>query len=406
MEKMTALPKNIRQIGDVRGQEKQYLEDYVMTYIRKKETEKEYLGIFLGERQNVEEQDCVFIRGILEIPKQQEEQDTEEWTEQIRKEMETYFPEWEIQGCCVIGAYPTQQMERLCSAFPEACRLLYHLQEQEESLYSRANGTYERISGYFVFYEQNKKMQEYLAEVFKENSVEKESLPDKAIKSFREKVKEKGLQKSGSMLKLAGSFFAVILLAIGAIAVNHIEDLRLMQKTNDLIARKEAADLQTASSRRVQSEAERTTEAGEETQAVLAQEKQPGQAVLAQEKQSEQAVLVQEKQSEQTQQSQVQQPEQETQQSEYTAAGWQAGASLQGSDTFWEEQEPETETEKTEAEAAARQLQASYVIRQGDTLAEICKRYYGSLDYLETLCEANEIADANRILPGQKIVLP
>lgn len=208
-------------------------------------------------------------------------------------------------------------------------------------------------------------MQEYLAEVFKENSVEKESLPDKAIKSFREKVKEKGLQKNSSMMKLAGSFFAVILLAIGAIAVNHIEDLRLMQKTNDLIARKEAADLQTASSRHVQTEAERTTEAGEETQA-----------------------------------------EQETQQSEYTAAGWQAGASLQGPDTFWEEQEPESETEKAAAEAAARQMQASYVIRQGDTLAEICKRYYGSLDYLETLCEANEIADANRILPGQKIVLP
>lgn len=398
MEKMTALPKNIRQIGDVRGQEKQYLEDYVMTYIRKKEMEKEYLGIFLGERQNVEEQDCVFIRGILEIPKQQEGQETEEWTGQIRKEMETYFPEWEIQGCCVIGAYPTQRMECLCNAFPEACRLLYHLQEQEESLYSRASGTYERISGYFVFYEQNKKMQEYLAEVFKENSVEKESLPDKAIKSFREKVKEKGLQKSGSMLKLAGSFFAVILLVIGAIAVNHIEDLRLMQKTNDLIARKEVADLQTVSSRRIQTEAECTTEAGEETQAE--------QAVLAQEKQPEQAVLAQEKQSEQTQQSQVQQSEQEPQQSEYTAVGWQAGASLQGPDTFWEEQEPETETEKTEAEAAARQLQASYVIRQGDTLAEICKRYYGSLDYLETLCEANEIADANRILPGQKIVLP
>ena len=52
MEKETALPKNIRQIGEVRGEEKICLEDYVMTCIHKKEQqEKEgYLGIFFGER--------------------------------------------------------------------------------------------------------------------------------------------------------------------------------------------------------------------------------------------------------------------------------------------------------------------------------------------------------------------
>ncbi len=41
MEKESALPKNIRQIGDVRDEEKVYIEDYVMTYIRKKEAKEE-----------------------------------------------------------------------------------------------------------------------------------------------------------------------------------------------------------------------------------------------------------------------------------------------------------------------------------------------------------------------------
>ncbi|MCD7820129.1 MAG: LysM peptidoglycan-binding domain-containing protein, partial [Lachnospiraceae bacterium] len=58
------------------------------------------------------------------------------------------------------------------------------------------------------------------------------------------------------------------------------------------------------------------------------------------------------------------------------------------------------------AEAAVRQVQAAYVIQEGDTLASICARYYGSLDRLEELCEANEIEDANLIIPGQKLVLP
>ena len=71
MEKETALPKNIRQIGEVRGEEKICLEDYVMTCIHKKEQqEKEgYLGIFFGERRREAETEYVFIRGILELSK-------------------------------------------------------------------------------------------------------------------------------------------------------------------------------------------------------------------------------------------------------------------------------------------------------------------------------------------------
>ena len=49
-EKETALPKNIRQIGEIRGAEKICIEDYVMTCIHKKEPQEKdgYLGIFYG----------------------------------------------------------------------------------------------------------------------------------------------------------------------------------------------------------------------------------------------------------------------------------------------------------------------------------------------------------------------
>ena len=56
--------------------------------------------------------------------------------------------------------------------------------------------------------------------------------------------------------------------------------------------------------------------------------------------------------------------------------------------------------------SSVRQIQAAYVIKEGDTLADICSRYYGNLDHLEEICEVNEITDANKIMPGQKIVLP
>ena len=74
-EKETALPKNIRQIGEIRGAEKICIEDYVMTCIHKKEPQEKdgYLGIFYGEQRKEEDGIYLFLRGILEIPDGEEE---------------------------------------------------------------------------------------------------------------------------------------------------------------------------------------------------------------------------------------------------------------------------------------------------------------------------------------------
>ena len=77
---------------------------------------------------------------------------------------------------------------------------------------------------------------------------------------------------------------------------------------------------------------------------------------------------------------------------------------LAGSDAFWEDSEESSAD--TSAEVSARRSQAAYVIKPGDTLADICTRYYGSLDRMEEICRENEITDANMILPGQEIILP
>ena len=226
-EKETALPKNIRQIGEIRGAEKICIEDYVMTCIHKKEPQEKdgYLGIFYGEQRKEEDGIYLFLRGILEIPDGEEEAVKKELEEQKEK----YFPDWDVQGCCVIGQYPTDRMKLAEKLNPMSMQLIYHLQEQEENLYWTVEGCYKKLRGYFVFYEQNRRMQQYLADEFKEDRVEKESIPDKAIKSFREKVRIKGEKRTGSMLKLASSFFVVAALVIGAIAVTRMDDIRKNQ---------------------------------------------------------------------------------------------------------------------------------------------------------------------------------
>ena len=56
--------------------------------------------------------------------------------------------------------------------------------------------------------------------------------------------------------------------------------------------------------------------------------------------------------------------------------------------------------------AAEHTNQAAYIVKAGDTLADICRMYYGTTDRLNEICTLNGISDPNTILLGQKILLP
>ena len=479
MEKESALPKNIRQIGDVRDEEKVYIEDYVMTYIRKKEAKEEegYLGIFLGEQKEEKGAMYVFIRGILELQfpgkeekkeqridgesaeKQREEKkkeqkektsadtgvDTEEsFQTKFLKEKDNYFPDWEIQGCCVIGTYQAKELEQLSEVMPEAGKLIYHLQEQEENLYLKEADKYKRMKGYFVFYEQNKKMQEYLSDVFRDEGIEKENLPDRAIKSFREKVKEKGEKRTGSMLKMASSFFVMTILIIGAITVTRLDEIRSIKNTagSDAVTLEQAdqaedgAALQkTAVEAKIEEGVENTAEveAGAEGMENTAEveagaegmENTTGGEIGIEGMKNTAGVEIGIEGTENT--AGVETEIEGTGNTAGVETGIKAMDNNAGAeaktDSVGNSAASETGTGGTEnatvseigtggtenatsSETVSRAIMASYVIKQGDTLADICNRYYGCTEKLEELCEANHIENANMIMPGQKIVLP
>lgn len=389
MGKETVLPKNIRQIGDIQGTDRICLEDYVATYIRKKESQEEqgYLGILLGEERK-EEYVYVFIRGILEVP--EEEMENEQLQEYLKTECEKYFPDCRIQGCCIIGAYPAAKMEKLTALIPEAGQLLYHLQEQEESVYRLTDGQYHRIHGYFIFYEQNPEMQEYLAQVFQEDHAEKEILPDNAIKSFREKVKEKGMQKHTDFLRLAGSFLVITVLAVGAIAVNRVDEIRTIRElSGDITQENEVPDEEVVVLREwtdvnpVEYVMDPVTEISDETETAISKDNMelPGSDAFWDDNYED--TIDSDKDTVDLNETDISTEETERQQTN-----------------------PATEEAEETVQVSARQVQAVYVIRAGDTLADICNKYYGSMELLEEICRMNEISDANLVMPGQKIVLP
>ena len=470
-EKETALPKNIRQIGEIRGAEKICIEDYVMTCIHKKEPQEKdgYLGIFYGEQRKEEDGIYLFLRGILEIPDGEEEAVKKELEEQKEK----YFPDWDVQGCCVIGQYPTERMKLAEKLNPMSMQLIYHLQEQEENLYWTVEGCYKKLRGYFVFYEQNRRMQQYLADEFKEDRVEKESIPDKAIKSFREKVRIKGEKRTGSMLKLASSFFVVAALVIGAIAVTRMDDIRKNQAgsyqmnteeneadriytnadstavvqggnrtASDGFAAKEAAvgtgsedgsavpeaaggsaavDGNEAGTPSVSAGMDEGTEASAQPVSAGTDEGTGASAQPVSAGMDEGTGASAQPASSGTGNAQIDGAAADTNLLAGAAVASEPGQAVADGGTANSATDAASNTGASDsasattgedarltmaASAAAQGIHASYTIRMGDTLADICNQYYGSLDKLELLCQVNHISDANLIMPGQRIVLP
>lgn len=491
MGKEIVLPKNIRQMGDVHGKEKIYMEDYVMTYIRKKEQQGENgsIGILLGERHETMEGTYIFVRGIYEVPWEEENKrcantreeikeaqqentedkgnkeskennadaqtkKTESMQEQTERKSEEeciekppltlkerlhkgrieYFPGWDVEGCCVIGKYSPELLERLFEILPGTRQLIFHLQEQEETVYWRNESEYRRIHGYFVFYEQNRKMQEYLSDVFGASTVEQENTSERAIKNFREKIREKSEQKAGSMLKLASSFFVITVLVAGAVAVNRIDEIRKVRNVTNMSSKEPNGqrDLEYTKERMLAlQESEDTAQKEAEAQEASAQYTADLQSADIQEEADLQNVDIQEKadlqsgdmqaeadqqsgdaadtadtQTQGVQETQVQDGSRQNPGGQETQVQDENAAWMAGSDGFWEDEETDARLQESAQETAARSAQASYVIRPGDTLADICKQYYGSIEQLAHLCEVNNISDANKIMPGQKIVLP
>ena len=425
-----------------------------MTCIHKKEPQEKdgYLGIFYGEQRKEEDGIYLFLRGILEIPDGEEEAVKKELEEQKEK----YFPDWDVQGCCVIGQYPTERMKLAEKLNPMSMQLIYHLQEQEENLYWTVEGCYKKLRGYFVFYEQNRRMQQYLADEFKEDRVEKESIPDKAIKSFREKVRIKGEKRTGSMLKLASSFFVVAALVIGAIAVTRMDDIRKNQAgsyqmnteeneadriytnadstavvqggnrtASDGFAAKEAAvgtgseDGSAVPEAAGGSAAVDGNEAGTPSVSAGTDEGTGASAQPVSAGTDEDTEASAQPASSGTGNAQIDGAAADTNLLAGAAVASEPGQAVADGGTANPATAAASNTGASDlattgedarltmaASAAAQGIHASYTIRMGDTLADICNQYYGSLDKLELLCQVNHISDANLIMPGQRIVLP
>lgn len=482
---MLQVPKNVMQIGEINPHTKIYMEDYVHTFLERRKKAETYLAF--GKKEETDDVSYYMIYGV------------EKKTDWDRGSF-PYFKKYERIGTIegVSGSWVLKPV--------------------------RGSGI--RLSGYFVFYEQNEDMQSYMIAVRETEEIagseEKEEVME-AVRAHREQHRkesqelsedaadredsledpvyredagragmetgkapvrsagraesagikrgmrrkkradwpqagqlkalrhreDRGTFASGqrrepkrvvhtSRQKLRGEkkhgftipdlcragslVLLLVLAATGLTSLNHYPDMKAVTelfsdaakavtgKSDDAVAAgakpqegslivEEAApgeeeDMEVPEATQDALDGGETSDAGNEL--VLAQDGGQIQWTIGQ----KQEMPKSEEGGQQTEKSVDREPESISEPAERTAVSEEDGTKKQGR----EERAGENVSSEDATQAIARPV--TYVVKKGDSLAGIARKFYGSSSKVKEICSVNGIEDPDQIRPGQNILLP
>ena len=177
-QEMLKLPKNIRQIGLPEEKKKIYVEDYVVTYMNQLAAEypnQQSAAILLGVYSKQKDVRLTFIHGAIGIPAAKVEEDSisfnsEVW-EEIYNAMGKYFKNSEIVGWFLTRPGKSLGVNEKITKihvdhFPGKEKTLFLMDplDKEEAFFIYEGGKLTRQQGYYIYYERNEEMQNYMVE--------------------------------------------------------------------------------------------------------------------------------------------------------------------------------------------------------------------------------------------------
>lgn len=166
------IPKNIRQIGHTLSKDKIYIEDYVMTYIKQLYSEpfdREKLLLLIGRRLNDGEMKYLFIKGVIEVNKRIRECNEileNDNMQEVIKIREDYYDDEDIVGLGIISknewfGFDSGIREYFCNSYVGDTIIVYDINE-EERVYTYSNIGFVKEKGYYIYYDRNESMQNYM----------------------------------------------------------------------------------------------------------------------------------------------------------------------------------------------------------------------------------------------------
>ena len=450
------LPKNIRQIGQATGNQKIYLEDYVITYLRQILTPEENMRVMIlyGHKEMIEDELYWFVNGAVEAQHdffmEKTIIDEESW-KKVNEMAEKFFPDLTVMGWAITREDSTEDLEeqimRTQRQFFRPDQKLYFeyiTSDKTEALYLHEKGKRNMLSGYYIYYERNECMQNYMVSLRTRERHPEEMNADHAARQFREVCQEKKQdlhkKRSSAFATCVSLLLVMAILVIGITMLNNYEKMQSMERVlyqisgkmddatevtadadaaqdqtvqDALLAENTQTDDQTAettASAQDLSQAADTAEAmqtadasavAEQADPAMAEQTVDGQAAV-----DENVTAANQTDDGQAGDGQAEAPDTTTE----TADKPDTEASTATDTTAADEPEDSSADASQAADETAAQASTSqetvYMIKQGDTLAKICMQYYGNLSKMGEICERNQIQDKDSIYYGQKIVLP
>lgn len=408
------IPKNVRQIGEVKGKTRVYIEDYITTFMKQISTrdDKPKAMILYGHRQTDGDLTLFFVNGaILAECNEDMQGERTVFKEDIWKEVNEKAGHF-FKDSMVLGWI---YMRYDLSDFTEAPVLNTHKQffrdeqqifmeysvgERLENLYLFEKGNMVLQNGYFVYYERNEAMQNYMITIKQDEPEEIKPEVDKATRKFRGIVQEKKdeIHRKQTMGVLYGTSVAMLLIVtiIGVTMLNNYEKMQNMEKvlydiSSQITDEEAGAELESKKVEVVTEDAELVAAGAESAMTTEA-------AAAAEPEKTDSWQSVSNNVA-----AGVKTPEAETIETASTAvAGETPPEAVLQPETV---SPPETQDPVLESQEGFV-IPGTYCIEKGDTLAKISMKFYGNESMIDRICEVNGITDKNSIQYGVNIILP
>ena len=406
------LPKNIRQIGERDQIVKLYVEDYVNTYLKRLYPaggQELRVGLLLGGMEFNDGTPYIFIDGALEMEDVTDAGRRVMFSElawkRAYRNMEQLFPKRTIQGWFICGRpgddlSPINYWKQHIQYFGEPNKLMYlsNGTDGEENIYITSEDGFYKLQGYSIYYERNQMMQDYMVLRKDVKRIETDT-NDKVIEEFRKRMDEHKVEvtdrhQTVGLLRGMCMAMSVVILAGGIVMFNNYERMRDMEsviasaipaKAEQILIGKKGLEKESkGESKVVVEEAEGgvypTTAVNKETMSETMPRGAQGDT-MAESKAAETFPP-----ATQSAKETATQPAKETATQPATEAATQPAS------------------QKTEAAVSGDPR--VHVVQEGETLYGICIAEYQTMNKMKEICELNGLDDENKIVAGQKLLLP
>lgn len=221
------LPKNIKQVGDIKSERKVYIEDYAINYIEETETAfmEPGVGVLVGKNQKSGSDRYTFIKGAISIEdifvSESEICFTENNWSVIYETVEKYFPSLEIVGWYIsINGLNAAMLRTIKKVHLDQfggtgkCIFIKDSQEMNRNFFVYENNQLVKLGGYTIYYERNEEMQEYMVDK-RNRKMPEEYIAMAEMKKREEKVNKSAFDKQAFVNYCANVAILVLILFIG-----------------------------------------------------------------------------------------------------------------------------------------------------------------------------------------------